>query len=72
MNNYDIRTEIEKVREAILEIDNQKIIAKNKLKNLKFWQFSKKNKLKTRIEKCEFYALDLFITLKLLEAIKSK
>jgi hypothetical protein len=66
------KTEIEKIQKAIEAIDNQKIIAENKLKELKFWQFSKKNKLKTRIEKCEFYALDLFITLKLLEAIKSK
>ena len=66
------KTEIEKIQEAIEAIDNQKIIAENKLKELKFWEFSKKNKLKARIEKCKFYALDLFITLKLLKAIQSK
>ena len=36
------KTEIEKIQDAIQAIDKQKILAENKLKELKFWEFLKK------------------------------
>ena len=57
-------------KKAILKLEEQKQLAKTKLKNLNWWQIIEKRKLKKRIEKCEFYALNLYLNLELLNKIK--